>query len=113
MDNKVWHDRLVSLEKNLNQILTEVHEVNHQLQEMMMEKAFISLENKKLKEKLLDYKQLYENKEISNKNKSSKSVAKGCLESLYNDGFHICNAFYGSSCLDNEECLLCLEMLDR
>jgi regulator of replication initiation timing len=44
---------------------------------------------------------------------SPKSSAQDSLQALYDDGFHICNSFYGSKKLSNEECLLCLEMLDR
>lgn len=35
------------------------------------------------------------------------------LEGIYDEGFHICNSYYGQTRENSEECLFCTELLDR
>lgn len=39
------------------------------------------------------------------------SKSKQNLEKLYNDGYHICNQYYGKSRLQNESCIFCTEII--
>ena len=33
------------------------------------------------------------------------------LQKLYEDGFHVCNVYYGSRRMDDESCVFCLDVI--
>ncbi|MDV6872861.1 DUF972 family protein, partial [Pseudomonas aeruginosa] len=45
--------------------------------------------------------------------KNPSKQRKDHLEGIYDEGFHICNFFYGQRRENDEECMFCRELLDR
>lgn len=99
------------MENSLERVLTEIRVIRKVMRQRLKKEVDLSLENQKLKVHLLELENLLNNEKIATADKKIK--IKSSLKSLYNDGFHICNTFYGNRFLTDEECLLCLGMLDR
>ncbi|MDR0690727.1 MAG: initiation control protein YabA [Streptococcaceae bacterium] len=111
MDKKVLCNKLNYMENSLERMLMEVQMVKKAMRQRLNEEVDLTLENQKLKKRLLELENLLDDEKLEASNK--KIEAKTGLEFLYKDGFHICHTFYGNRFLNDEECLLCLEMLDR
>jgi regulator of replication initiation timing len=97
------------MESSLERMLMEFQIIKKAMHQRFKEKVNLSLENQKLKERLFELENMANNGELED----FKIEVKSSLNALYNDGFHVCNTFYGNRFLNDEECLLCLEMLDR
>jgi len=111
MDRKALYDKLNYMESSLERMLTEIQRVKKATRQKLKEEVDFSLENQKLKKRLLELENLLDDEKLKVSDK--KIEAKAGLKNLYKDGFHICHTFYGNRFLNDEECLLCLEMLDR
>ena len=85
--------------------LAEIDAMKKQVQSLLEENTALRLENDKLRTRLA---QLEENASA----KTSKQ-GKRYIESIYHDGFHICNDYYGQRRENDEECMFCMEVLDR
>lgn len=94
------------LSEKLLLALSESEAVKKQVQELVEENARLRLENQKLQEMIA---QLQPQPEATGRHKASKEH----LEVIYNEGFHICNAFYGQSRESGDDCIFCMELLDR
>ncbi len=73
----------------------------------MEENTVLRIENGKLRERLSVIEA-----ETETAVKNSKQ-GRELLEGIYNDGFHICNTFYGQRRENDEECAFCIELLYR
>jgi regulator of replication initiation timing len=111
MDKKALCDKLNYVESSLERMLTEIKIIKKAMRQRLKEELNLSLENQKLKKRLLELENLINDEKLEASDK--KIEVKSGLKALYKDGFHICNTFYGNRFLNDEECLLCLEMLDR
>ena len=105
MDKKELFDAFDDLTQNLMVTLAEADTLKKQFQQLIEENTQLRIENTKLRERL---GQLEHEKQAKN-----STQGKEHLESIYKDGFHICNSFYGQRRENEEECMFCQELLDR
>lgn len=87
MDKKKLFDAFDGFSQNLMITLAEIDAMKKQVQSLLEENTALRLENDKLRTRLA---QLEENASA----KTSKQ-GKRYIESIYHDGFHICNDYYG------------------
>ena len=85
MDKKKLFDAFDGFSQNLMITLAEIDAMKKQVQSLLEENASA---------------------------KTSKQ-GKRYIESIYHDGFHICNDYYGQRRENDEECMFCMEVLDR
>lgn len=104
MDKKELFDTFDGFSQNLMVALAEINAVKHQFQEILEQNVSLRLENDKLRQRLAEF-------EASPR--SSQSSGKSNLETIYEDGFHICTTFYGQRRENSSECVFCMELLDR
>ena len=90
--------------ENLISTLSELDFLKKEVQQVIEENARLRIENSQLRDLLEQASQKHTAK--------SSHQAKEHLESIYGEGFHICNHFYGQQ-RDEGECVFCLELLDR
>lgn len=64
------------------------------------------MENAHLRERLSKESQPLTEEETSGLTKSRLN-----LENIYEDGFHVCNIFYGQRRVEDEPCAFCLEVI--
>ncbi|MFS1663098.1 DNA replication initiation control protein YabA [Streptococcus sp. zg-JUN1979] len=105
MDKKELFDAFDDLTQNLIVTLAEADKMKKQFETLMEQNTQLHLENIKLRERL---GQLEHEKQAK-----QSTQGKAHLEGIYEDGFHICNSFYGQRRENEEECMFCQELLDR
>ncbi|CCW40558.1 DNA replication initiation control protein YabA [Streptococcus agalactiae] len=105
MDKKDLFDAFDDFSQNLLVGLSEIETMKKQIQKLLEENTVLRIENGKLRERLSVI-------EAETAVKNSKQ-GRELLEGIYNDGFHICNTFYGQRRENDEECAFCIELLYR
>lgn len=106
MANKTILNGFDELTDRLLASVTESERVKKQVQQLVEENIRLKLENRKLQE--LVYQLETERKEdLPSLSQKSKSYVEG----IYNEGFHVCNSFYGQSRESVEDCMYCIEFL--
>ncbi|MFC3931342.1 DNA replication initiation control protein YabA [Streptococcus dentapri] len=105
MDKNELFDVFEDVSNNLMENFAQVELVKKKMQEIIEENTQLRIENTKLRERLFDV----------DKKEAPKASSQGLenLESIYEDGFHVCNNDYGKRRDDNEDCLFCMELLNR
>ena len=76
---------------------------------MVEENATLRIENQHLRDRLSDLEKQQRSDEEVVEPEMSKSRLN--LEKLYEDGFHVCNVFYGSRRVNDEPCAFCLDVI--
>lgn len=105
MDKKDLFDAFEGFSDKLLATVGEIETMKNQVQQILEENTGLRLENTKLRERLSHLEQ-----EMSPK---SSKQGREHLEGIYNDGFHICNTFYGQRRENDEDCAFCIELLFR
>ncbi|PZO96086.1 DNA replication initiation control protein YabA [Streptococcus halichoeri] len=108
MDKRELFDAFDDFSQNLMVTLADIEAMKKQVQGLVEENTVLRLENTKLRERLSQLEHEHENSV-----KTSPSQGKEHLETIYEEGFHICNFFYGQRRENDEECMFCRELLDR
>lgn len=107
MDKKDLFDAFDDFSQNLLVGLSEIETMKKQIQKLLEENTVLRIENGKLRERL---SVIEADTETAVKNSKQ---GRELLEGIYNDGFHICNTFYGQRRENDEECAFCIELLYR
>ncbi|MBJ8349699.1 DNA replication initiation control protein YabA [Streptococcus zalophi] len=105
MDKKNLLEHFDEISQDLLLSIAEVEALKKTVREMAEENARLRLENHQLKE------QLEHTKVITSETISKKS--RNHLEKIYDEGFHVCNTFYGQHREGNADCVFCMELLYR
>ncbi|MBM7636185.1 DNA replication initiation control protein YabA [Streptococcus saliviloxodontae] len=105
MDKKELFDAFDGFSQNLVKHLAAIETMKKHVQSLIEENTALRLENDKLRKRLTQL----EEKEASQTAKHSTKY----IEGIYQDGFHICNDYYGQRRENDEECMFCMEVLDR
>lgn len=95
-------EELGRLETALADTYAMVAKVKDTLAATVTENTQLMLENDKLRARLNELE-----------SESTETQATSNMLELYNDGFHVCHAYYGKPLLEGESCLLCQEVLYR
>lgn len=107
MDKRTVYDTFTHLEAELTEMLEHVSHMKKSMDELIEQNVSLELENKHLRERLLELSTPESQKE----KQQALSKSRLNLEKLYEDGFHVCNVCFGSRRENNEECAFCLDMI--
>ncbi|SFH75933.1 Regulator of replication initiation timing [Pisciglobus halotolerans] len=109
MDKKALYDTFIQLENDTNATLGRISEVKNEVEALVEENATLRIENQHLRDRLSD---LEKQKEISKDGIGTEmSKSRLNLEKIYEEGFHVCNVFYGSRRVNDESCAFCLDVI--
>ncbi|MBS7577882.1 MULTISPECIES: DNA replication initiation control protein YabA [unclassified Enterococcus] len=116
MDKKKLVDNFNDLERLLTLIANELSETQQDLKEIVEENTTLRVENERLRERIDDLTiPISEDASKTVKSENSQKISKSRLnlENIYEEGFHICNQFYGQRRIDDEPCLFCMDVIYR
>ena len=113
MTNRQLYDRVEQLKRQVHQQLELLEEISQELQVVIEENHNLTMENLHLKERLDTIDESVpagqSNEPVEQKKKRSQSLIN--LENIYDQGFHICNFYYGKRRENDENCMFCTEIL--
>lgn len=107
MDKKKLLEDFSHIEIEVTDILAKVSEMKQIISELMEKNVRLELENKHLRDHLVEL----EDRPKDKKSPAGLSKSKLNLEKLYEEGFHVCNFFYGSHRESLEECAFCQNVI--
>jgi len=109
MTNRQLYDRVEQLKRQVHQQLQLLEEISQELQVVIEENHNLTMENRHLKDRLDELEPNTHTKKVAKKKKRSQSIIN--LENIYDQGFHICNLYYGKRRENDESCMFCTEIL--
>ncbi len=99
-------DSIVEVEKSTEATLQTISTLKEEIVKLLEENHTLQMENTHLRERLSKETQPLTEEETSGLTKSRLN-----LENIYEDGFHVCNIFYGQRRVEDEPCAFCLEVI--
>lgn len=109
MDKRTLYDSFTKLELDTDATLRQITALKTGVEELVEENAILRIENQHLRDRLSDIEKQKQIDEEVIEPEMTKSRMN--LEKLYEDGFHVCNVFYGSRRVDDEPCAFCLDVI--
>ena len=109
MDKKTLYDSFTQIELDTDTTLHQISKIKKEVETLVEENATLRIENQHLRDRLSDLEKLQRTDEEVVEPEMSKSRLN--LEKLYEDGFHVCNVFYGSRRVNDEPCAFCLDVI--
>lgn len=111
MKKKEILDTFAQLEAQGKHTLESIDILKQEVSRLVAENQNLRLENKTLRDQL----QLQLDGQAESAERSSEHVGMSRsrlnLESIYEDGFHVCNMFFGQRRKDDESCAFCLDVI--
>ncbi len=106
----VLYDRLLKLEGISKDTLEEIQVLKTEFDDIVKENNALTIENENLRARLDELNDTGKT-ETKSKDEEEMSVSRRNLEKLYEDGFHVCNLFYGARRVEDEACAFCLGVI--
>lgn len=101
-DNNLF-DLLNTVQENAAALTDSINHLQNAVTALQEENAELAIDNEKLRAML---KQVAPNKKGETLTKSREN-----LKQLYQQGFHVCNEYFGKRLAKNESCTFCLDAI--
>jgi len=103
------YDDFSQLEKDTETTLEKIRQLKKEFEDLMKDNTALLIENQHLRDRLTEIgKQQRDEKESAGPEMTRSRLN---LEKIYEEGFHVCNLFYGSRRVEDEPCAFCLEVI--
>lgn len=103
LDKSRIYDHFEQVTRQTKDLLARMEQLQLQMTEVLEENAELSIENEHL------HQIIAENHEAADSNELSTSRQN--LQKLYEQGFHVCNEYYGKRLEHHESCTFCLDAI--
>lgn len=107
LEKKEIIDTIVEMETEAEDTLKTLSTLKDEIAKLLEENQTLQFENKHLRERLNDAS--HHEDEVDESGGLTKSRLN--LENIYEDGFHVCNLFFGQRRVEDEACAFCLEVI--
>ncbi|KRM60447.1 hypothetical protein FC26_GL000535 [Paucilactobacillus vaccinostercus DSM 20634] len=103
LDKSQIYDHFERVTRQTKDLLDRMEQLQLQITEVLEENAELSIENEHLHEIITESHQESESNELS--------TSRQNLQKLYEQGFHVCNEYYGKRLDHHESCTFCLDAI--
>lgn len=113
MEKKELYDSIVSLEQQAQQYVEQLGIIKEELSRINQENHKLRMENQYLRDRL-DQELASEKADSQGEdpdNPAGLTKSRLNLENIYEDGFHVCNLFFGQRREGDSPCAFCLEVI--
>ena len=109
MDKRALFDQFHRMGSRVSAVGEDIIDIQEKLNQLIEENTTLQIENQHLRDRV-DFltKQMEENAAAIEPEMSKSRLN---LQKLYEDGFHVCNVYYGSRRMDDESCVFCLDVI--
>ncbi|KRM11011.1 DNA replication initiation control protein YabA [Paucilactobacillus suebicus] len=97
------YDRFERVTEQTKDLLEKMEQLQLQITEVLEENAELTIENEHLHKLIAENQQENESAELSSSRQN--------LQKLYEQGFHVCNEYYGKRLDHHESCTFCLDAI--
>jgi regulator of replication initiation timing len=108
VDKRDLYDSFGDMEQQMQQMLDKMAQLRADMTTVLEKNAELVIENERLREHMVEIENETPKK---SGNTTTLSKSRQNLEKLYDEGFHVCNQFYGKRRDDDESCVFCLEFI--
>lgn len=111
VDRKEIYANISELEEQMGTLYSDLGKLKEKMISLLEENQRVNLENERLRKML---KQPDSDEPADRLSEGKPSIGEGHdnLARLYNEGFHICNVYYGHLRIEGD-CLFCLSFLSK
>ncbi len=113
MEKKELYDSIVNLEEQAHQHVEQLGIIKEELSRINQENHTLRMENQYLRDRLngeFDDESSVD-KDLDTDNPSGLTKSRLNLENIYEDGFHVCNFFFGQRREGDSPCAFCVEVI--
>jgi len=104
IDKREVYDRFANVTKQTQELLDSMEQLKLDMTEILEENAELSVENEHLHTVIKEFKG-------ENNEEDGLSMPRQNLQKIYEQGFHVCNEYYGKRLDYNESCTFCLDVI--
>ncbi len=106
MKKKEIIDSMMDIQAQTDATLQTIKALKEEVANLLEENQELHMENKHLRERLER-----EAEQLSDEERAGLTKSRLNLENIYEDGFHVCNLFFGQRRVEDEPCAFCLEVI--
>lgn len=103
LDKSEIYDQFAQVTKQTQDLLTSMEQLQIKITSVLEENAELSIENEHLHQIIKEFKDKSDSVELSSSRQN--------LQKLYEQGFHVCNEYYGKRLDRDESCTFCLDAI--
>lgn len=107
MEKKEIIDTIVEMETQADTTLQTLSALKAEIANLLEENQTLRIENEHLRTRLSEET----NRQAAVGESEGLTKSRLNLESIYEEGFHVCNLFYGQRRVEDEPCAFCLEVI--
>lgn len=109
MDKRTLFDQFHRVDTRISSVGEDLREIQEKINQLIEENTTLQIENQHLRDRIECITK--ENTQDSEQNEPEMSKSRLNLQKLYEDGFHVCNVYFGTRRMHDESCVFCLDAI--